>query len=46
MKIKEYPFYIKVITLPGIYILMILKVLYIIPIWIIAKCNTIEDNLG
>lgn len=44
-KPHEYPLLIRIITLPIVYILMVIKIIEFIPLFIIAKINTIRDKI-
>ena len=41
---KQAPFWLKVATTPLTYIIMILKIIVIIPIYIITQINSYEDR--
>jgi hypothetical protein len=44
--LNKYPFLVQVICLPITWTIAILKVLVAIPVWIVAKCNGIMENIG
>ena len=43
--LNSYPFIVQVITLPFTWVIAILKVLVMIPVWVISKCNGIMENV-
>ena len=44
--INEFPFLLQVVCLPIVWVIAILKILVVIPSWIVAKCNNIMNNIG
>jgi hypothetical protein len=43
--LNKYPFLVQVICLPITWLIAILKILVVIPIWITAKCNEVIKNI-
>jgi hypothetical protein len=43
--LNKYPFIVQVIAMPITWVIAILKVLIVIPIFVIAKCNAIMNSL-
>lgn len=43
--LNDYPFFIQIITLPFTWIIAILKILIMIPIWVTGKCNRIIESV-
>ena len=44
-KYDEFPFWVKLIGTPFVYIMAIVRVFMTLPIYVIAKCNEVTKNI-
>jgi len=44
--LNNYPFIVHVLAIPFMYILAILKIVIVIPMFVVAKCNDIMNDIG
>ena len=44
--LNEYPMWVQTLAIPVLYVIMIIKVMEVIPIVIIAGCNTLIEKVN
>ena len=44
-KFNDYPFWVQFVAVPLMWVMMFIKILIMIPIYVIGRCNDLIDNM-